>query len=77
MTSATVQLNIILKRMLTRKEAAHHCGRSLRRFNIECPVSPVLFPNGDERFDMKDLDGWLDTLKGTEVDIDSILASLT
>lgn len=63
MTSATLQINVIPKRMLKRTEAAHHCGRSARRFDAECPCSPVKFPNGDLRFDVQDLDAWLNSLK--------------
>lgn len=78
MASATLQLNIIPKRMLTKSEGAHHCGRSAKRFEIECPVEPVRFPNGDLRFDVKELDGWLDTLKAGagDRDADAIVARL-
>jgi hypothetical protein len=64
MTSATLQLNIVPKRMLTKSEAAHHCGRPVKRFEAECAISPVRFPNGDLRYDVHDLDAWLDRLKG-------------
>ncbi len=64
MSTATVNLTVISKRMLSKREAAEHCGRSLKRFEAECPVAPVRFPNGDLRFDVRnDLDTWLDTLK--------------
>jgi hypothetical protein len=53
MSGAIVQLNVISKRMLTLREAAQHCGRSVKRFQIECPAAPVVFPNGDQRFDLK------------------------
>jgi hypothetical protein len=43
MSSATLQINVIPKRMLDKKEVAHHCGRSVRKFEIECPVQPVRF----------------------------------
>jgi hypothetical protein len=56
MSSAVVQINVIPKRMLTIAEAAHHCGRSLTRFKIECRVQPVTYPNGDKRYDVQDLD---------------------
>jgi len=55
MTSAVLQINVIPKRMLTTTEAAHHCGRSLTRFKVECPVQPVRFANGDVRYDVQDL----------------------
>jgi len=78
MTSAVLQLNIISKRMLTRSEAAHHCGRSLKRFEIECPVHPVRFENGDLRYDIQDLDTWLNTLKSGlgDHDANTIVARL-
>jgi hypothetical protein len=63
MPSAVIQLNIIPKRMLTKAEASDHCGRSIKRFEIECPVNPVQFANGDRRYDVHDLDAWLDDLK--------------
>jgi hypothetical protein len=76
MSGAIVQLNVISKRMLTMREAAQHCGRSTKRFQIECPVSAVIFPNGDERFDVHDLDQWLDSLKSGDDDADAIIARL-
>lgn len=77
MASATLQLNIIPKRMLTKSEAAHHCGRPVKRFEAECPVAPVRFPNGDMRYDVKDLDAWLDSLKaGKSSDADDIVGRL-
>ena len=78
MASAVVQINVIPIRMLTMAEAARHCGRSLTRFKIECPVQPVRFPDGDARYDVQDLDVWLTSLKaGTGgYDADAILAKL-
>jgi hypothetical protein len=71
MASAVFQLNIIPKRMLTKAEAAHHCGRSVKRFQIECPTLPTKFLNGDLRWDVQDLDAWLDSLKKGSVDLDA------
>jgi hypothetical protein len=77
MTSAVLQINVIPKRMLTSTEAAHHCGRSLTRFKVECPVQPVRFANGDVRYDVQDLDAWIGSLKaGSNHDTDAILAKL-
>src|SRR5262249_50941589 len=63
MNAAVLHLRIVSKRMLTLQEAAQHCGRSVKRFEIECPAPPVIFPNGDRRFDVHDLDKWLDSYK--------------
>ena len=76
MSSAVVNLTVISKRMLSKREAAEHCGRSLKRFEVECPVSPVRFPNGDTRFDVRDLDKWLDKLKDNSEDSDAIIQRL-
>ena len=76
MSSAVVNLTVISKRMLNKREAAEHCGRSLKRFEVECPISPVRFPNGDLRYDVRDLDKWLDSLKGETHDAGQIIAKL-
>lgn len=75
-STATVNVTVIAKRMLAKREAAEHCGRSLKRFEAECPISPVIFPNGDLRYDVRDLDCWLDTLKGETHDAGQIIARL-
>jgi hypothetical protein len=64
--------------MLDKKEGAAHCGRSPTRFAIECPVQPVQFPNGDLRYDVRDLDAWIDSLKAGAPDTsaDAIVARL-
>jgi hypothetical protein len=63
MAIATLNLTILQKRMLTKTEAAEHCGRSIKRFEIECPAQVVRFSNGDVRWDIRDLDAWIDSLK--------------
>jgi hypothetical protein len=63
MAIATLNLIVLQKRMLNKTEAAEHCGRSVKRFDIECPVQAVRFPNGDNRWDLRDLDAWIDSLK--------------
>jgi hypothetical protein len=78
MASTVLQINVIPIRMLTMAEAARHCGRSLTRFKIECPVQPIRFPNGDVRYDVEDLDVWLTSLKAgnADHDADAIMAKL-
>lgn len=78
MSTATLNLRVLSKRMMTREEAAHHCGRSAKQFERECPVVPVAFANGDRRYDVRDLDTWIDTLKGDvhAAGADAILAKL-
>ncbi len=76
MSNAVVSLTVVSKRMLAKREAAEHCGRSLKRFELECPVVPVRFSNGDLRFDVKDLDKWLDNLKDQSEDSTEIIKRL-
>ncbi len=77
MTSALVQINIVEKRMLTKAEAASRCGRAIRRFEVECDVAPVSFPNGDKLYDVRDIDGWIDRLKGgASANVDDIVGRL-
>jgi hypothetical protein len=78
MGQAILNLVVIPKRMLTKTEAASHCGRSVKRFEIECPAPPIRFPNGDERYDVHDLDKWLDSLKTghEDLDVESIIRKL-
>jgi hypothetical protein len=78
MASAVLQINVIPIRMLTMAEAARHCGRPLTRFKIECPVQPITYLNGDKRYDVQDLDLWINSLKAGagDHDADAILARL-
>jgi hypothetical protein len=77
MPSTMLHVTVRSKRMLTRREAAEHCGRSIKRFAAECPVRPIVFENGDERFDVQDLDAWLDSLKNSDSsDAEQIVARL-
>ena len=73
-----VQINVVPIRMLTMAEAARHCGRPSPRFKVECPVDPIEFGNGDLRWDVQDLDRWLDSLKVGTADhgADAIVARL-
>jgi hypothetical protein len=76
MPNATLNLTIVSKRMLTKREAAEHCGRPLKSFEIECTAPPVKFANGDLRWDIRDLDAWLDTFKSSADDDDNIVSRL-
>lgn len=72
MTQTTLNIAVIPKRMLTKAEAAAHCGRPVKRFEAECPVRPIQFGNGDIRYDIQDLDAWLDSLKSGHDDSDLV-----
>jgi hypothetical protein len=64
------------KRMLDEREAANHCGLPLSRFKRACPVQPVKFSTGDERYDVHNLDRWLDGLTASNDDAETILEKL-
>jgi hypothetical protein len=64
MTSATLNIKIAPRRMLSAGEAASYCGLPLKRFPTECNVTPVAMPGGRKLYDIRELDTWLDALKG-------------
>lgn len=78
MSSATLNLRVTPRRMVSEKEAAEYCGRPVGKFKAACPVPPVEFPDGAKLFDLRDLDAWLDGLKGASLSAtaDDILAKL-
>ena len=49
--------------MLSAREAAEYCGVPQKKFSGVCRVSPVQLPGVDLRYDIRDLDEWLDGLK--------------
>ncbi len=71
-----LHVSLMSKRMLTKAEAAHHCGLSVRKFVVDCPITPVRFPNGPVRWDVHDLDRWLDGLKDDASGIEAIVGRL-
>ena len=58
---------VVSKRMLSKPEAAHYCGPPGHRFATDCPVRPVRLGNAD-RWDIRDLDEWLDSFKDSKDD---------
>ncbi len=75
MASATLNIKVSPRRMLTAREAAEYCGLSPKRFPLECTVSPVEMPGGAKLWDMRDLDAWIDGLKDGAVNDDEIILS--
>jgi hypothetical protein len=64
-------------RLLTKGEAAHYCRLPAKKFASLCPARPIAIGPGDRRWDVRDLDDWIDSLKTNEHgDIDAILARL-
>lgn len=76
MSSATLNIKVSPRRMLNERESAEYCGIPPKRFSTTCPVTPVLLAD-QRRYDMKDLDEWLDGLKsGAPNDDDTIIGKL-
>ncbi len=78
MSSATLQINVVPKRLLKKSESASYCGRSVKRFEAEFPYPPVAMPNGDRLYDVQDCDCWINSLKAgaVDTDADAIIARL-
>ena len=76
MPSAILNLRVQPFRLLKKAEAAHYCSRSLKTFEAQCPVRPISMANGDRRWDVLDLDRWIDGLKGDSPAVDDILDRL-
>lgn len=77
MTSATLNLRFSPRRMLSMHDAAEYCGLSPKSFRVDCRVSAVALPGGRIAYDMRDLDLWLDALKGGQpIDDDAIVDRL-
>lgn len=76
MSSATVNLRVQPYRLLTKVEAAHYCRRPVRKFEGQCPVSPLVMPDGDKLWDVVDLDKWIEGLKSGASSDDDIVGRL-
>lgn len=64
MTFQSIRIQTEQKRLLRKSSAAGYCDLSVPKFDRTCPVRPVELQCGDERYDVHDLDLWIDSLKG-------------
>lgn len=77
MTNAMLNIRVIQPRMLSLKLAADYVGIPQKRFPMACPVAPVAMPGDVKLYDVRDLDKWLDELKGgTDAADDDIIGKL-
>ena len=77
MTNAMLNIRVIQPRMLSPKMAADYVGIPQKRFPVACPVAPVAMPGDVKLYDVRDLDKWLDELKGgTDASDDDIIGKL-
>ncbi|WP_244474669.1 MULTISPECIES: hypothetical protein [unclassified Rhizobium] len=63
MASATLNIKVSPRRMLSAREASEYVGLPTKRFPGVCSVQPVAMPDGSNLYDMRDLDAWVDSLK--------------
>ena len=66
MPSATLNLRVSPRRMLSAREAGEYCGLPAKQI----PVAPIEMPNGKALFDIRDLDEFLDGLKSSQPNTD-------
>ncbi|MEP4769648.1 MAG: hypothetical protein ABJY83_17215 [Roseibium sp.] len=77
MPSANINLTVQPYRMLTKAEAAHYCRLPVKKFEILCPVAPLEFAGGVKRWDVRDLDRWIESQKTSDqLDDEALLARL-
>ena len=77
MPSATLNLRVSPRRMLTAREAAEYCGVPVKRLGFDCGVVPIEMPSGRLMYDMRDLDGWIDGVKAGQLELhDDIVGKL-
>ena len=62
-----VHINVNPKRLLNLREAAEYVGYGSQKFKSICPVAPIKMPCGYLRFDIQDLDAWVESLKQNAV----------
>ncbi|MEW9838556.1 hypothetical protein [Mesorhizobium marinum] len=67
MATSTLNIRVSPRRMLTTRDAAEYVGVPVKRLVGVCPVVPIELPEGSRLYDIKDLDAWLDSLKGGDV----------
>lgn len=60
MAAATLNLNVVDKRMLSESEAASYCGLAAKHFKALCPVSTVDLGGRFPLYDKRDLDQWIE-----------------
>lgn len=63
MAAATLNVNVVEKRMLSASEAASYCGLPAKHFKAICPFPPVSMGGRFQLWDKRDLDQWIDTEK--------------
>ena len=76
MPSASINLRVQPFRLLSKVDAAHYCGLPIKLFEKVCPVLPLDMGRAERRWDVQDLDRWIDGKKGDHDDADDIVGRL-
>ena len=77
MANGALVFRVIPPRMLNKREAAEYCKIPQNRLSTDCSVTPIEMPNGSKAYDVRDLDDWIDQLKGGDTSThDAILDRL-
>jgi hypothetical protein len=63
MASATLNIKVTPRRMLTAGEAAVYCGMTAKKFPVVSGLRPVEMPGGRKLYDIREIDAWLDGLR--------------
>jgi hypothetical protein len=77
MSTARLIISVPPRRMLDEAEALIYLYGEHNRRGCSVPVAPVLFPDGKRRWDIRDLDACIDSMKTGAEDEDAIIARLT
>lgn len=60
---AVVHINVSPKRLLNLQDAAGYVDYGTEKFKALCPVKPIEMPCGQLKFDIADLDTWIEIIK--------------
>jgi hypothetical protein len=71
MANAMLNIRVVQPRMMSLRQAADYVGLPLKRFPRLCTVSPIALPENEKRYDIRDLDEWLDQLKVGDANSDA------
>lgn len=72
MSMATLNIKVSPRRMLSPREASEYCGIPTKQLAVT-GISLVAMPHGQNLYDIKDLDTWLDGLKDSALDSDDAI----
>lgn len=76
MSSTMLNIHVVQPRMMSVREAAAYVGLPIGRFSSACSVPAILMPGNVDRYDVRDLDAWLDRIKDGESQVDDAILSL-